>query len=43
MLNYQLSECYSMLDTSVTAYTDAAVLNEHFSHLLLISALMCKK
>lgn len=43
MLSYQLSECHSMLDTNVTAYTDVAVLNEHFSHLLLISALMCKK
>jgi len=36
MLNYQLSECHSMLDTNVTAYTDVAVLNERFSHLLLI-------
>jgi len=32
-----------MLDTNVIAYTDATVFNEHFSHLLVIIALMCKK
>jgi hypothetical protein len=41
MRNYQLSAIHCQAQMSLL--TDATVMNEHFSHLLFITAMMCQK